>query len=62
MTLQISEIRRLNRKFSFTVRLDDRNSPLEVVCESKDVAHRRIAALHAADCAFTGTVHGPHVH
>jgi hypothetical protein len=62
MALQISEVRRLRRKFSFTVQLDDQSKPLEVVCENKDVARRRIAALQAADCAFTEAVRGPHLH
>jgi hypothetical protein len=62
MPLQISEIRRLDRKFSFTVQLHDRAKPFEVVCENKDVAHRRIAALRAADCAWSETVHGSHLH
>ena len=37
----------------------EKAKPLEVVCESRNVAHRRIAALQAADSAFTETIHGP---
>ena len=62
MPLQISEIRKLNRKFAFTVQLGEQTKALEVVCENKDVAHRRIAALRAADCAYAEAVHGPHLH
>ena len=61
MPLQISEIRKFNRQFAFRVQLDKRK-PLEVVCEDRDVAHRRIAVLRAADCAYTEAVHGPHLH
>jgi hypothetical protein len=61
MPLQISEIRKLNRKFAFTVQLGEKK-PLEVVCENKDVAHRRIAALLAADCAYAEAIYGPRLH
>jgi hypothetical protein len=62
MPLQISEIRKLDRKFAFTVQLGELAKPLEVVCENEDVAHRRVAALRAADCAYVEAVHGPHPH
>ena len=62
MALHISEIRKLDRKFSFTVRLDDRAKPLEVVCETKAVAHRRVEALQAAASAWAETVHGAQLH
>jgi hypothetical protein len=62
MALQISEIRRLRRKFSFTVQLDDHAKPLEVVCETKAVACRRVEALQAADCAWAEAVHGLRLH
>lgn len=62
MALQISEIRKLDRKFSFTVQLDDHAKPLEVVCETRAVAHRRVEALQAAASAWAEAVHGPHLH
>jgi hypothetical protein len=56
MTIAIGELRRLNRKFAFTVQLDDEAKPLEVVCDSKVVAHRRIKALRASDFAWAETL------
>ena len=52
MALTIGEVRKLDRRFAFTVRLGDESKPLEVVCETKDVAQRRIEALKAADSAW----------
>ena len=62
MALTIGEVRRLNRRFAFTIQLDDETKPLEVVCDSKDVAHRRIAALKAADSAWQEAVSGSRLH
>ena len=62
MALQISEIRRHHRTFSFTVQLDDQAKPLEVVCETKAVAHRRIEALQEAECAWTESVRESRFH
>ena len=56
MTIAIGELRRVNRTFAFTVQLDDEAKPLEVVCDSKVVAHRRIKALRASDFAWTETL------
>ena len=62
MALQIGEVRRHNGRFAFTVRLDGESKPFEVVCDTKDLARRRIAALREADCAWEEAVHGPHLH
>ena len=56
MTIARGELRRVNRTFAFTVQLDDDAKPLEVVCDSKVVAHRRIKALRASDFAWTETL------
>jgi len=56
MTIAIGELRRVNRTFAFTVQLDDQAKPLEVVCDSKAVAHRRIKALRASDFAWAETL------
>ena len=52
MAMAIGGLRRLNRKFAFTVQLDYQVKPLEVVCDSKAGAHRRITALRASDSAW----------
>jgi hypothetical protein len=58
MALTIGEVRRRNnRSFAFTVQLHDEAKPLEVVCDTKDVARRRIDALKAADTAWQEAVH-----
>jgi len=62
MALTIGEVRRRNRSFAFTVQLDDEAKPLEVVCDTKAVAHRRIDALKAADTAWQEAVRGSRLH
>ena len=62
MTMAIGELRRLNKKFAFTVQLDDHAKPFEVVSDSKAIAHRRIEALRAADCAWTETLRDARLH
>ena len=62
MTMAIGELRRLNRKFAFTVQLDDQAKPLEVVSDSKAIAHRRIEALRASDFAWAETLREAHLH
>jgi len=62
MAMAIGELRRLNRKFAFTVQLDDQAKPLEVVCDSKAAAHRRIKALRASDFAWAETLRETHLH
>ena len=61
MAMAIGELRRLNRKFAFTVQLDDQAKPLEVVCDSKAAAHRRIKALRASDFAWAETLRETHL-
>ena len=61
MAMAISELRRLNRKFAFTVQLDGQAKPLEVACDNKAVAHRRIRALRASECAWAETLRQPHL-
>ena len=56
MALTIGEVRRLNRRFAFTVQLEEDGKPLEVVCDTKAVAHRRIEALKAAESAWEEAV------
>ena len=56
MTMAIGELRRVNRTFAFTVQLNDRAQPFEVVSDSKAVAHRRIKALRASDFAWAETL------
>ena len=62
MTMAIGELRRLNKKFAFTVQLDDQAKPLEVVSDSKAVAHGRIKALRASDFAWADTLREAHLH
>ena len=62
MTMAIGELRRVNRKFAFTVQLDDQAKLLEVVSDSKAVAHRRIKALRASDFAWAETLREVHLH
>ena len=62
MALTIGEVRRRNRSFAFMVQLDDEAKPLEVVCDTKAVAHRRIEALKAADSAWQEAVRGSRLH
>ena len=60
--MAIGELRRLNTKFAFMVQLDDQAKPLEIVCDSKAVAHRRIRALRASDFAWAETLREAHWH
>ena len=52
MAMTIGEVRKRRTKFAFTVQLDDQIKPLDVVCDTKEMAHRRIEALKEADCAW----------
>ena len=62
MMIAIGELRQLDRKFAFTVQLGDQAKPLEVICDSKAVAHRRIKALRASDFAWADTLREAHLH
>jgi len=62
MVMAIGELRRLNTKFAFTVQLNDQAKPLEVVCDDKAVAHRRIRALRASNSAWAETLRQAHLH
>lgn len=59
MTMAIGELRRVNKTFAFTVQLHGQAKPIEVVCDNKAVAHRRIRALRASDSAWAETVLSP---
>ena len=63
MTMAIGAVRRVDKTFAFTVQLDENAKPLEVVCDNKAVAHRRIRALKASDCAWArATLRQAHLH
>jgi hypothetical protein len=51
MALIVGEVRRLDSQFAFTLQLHEHAKILEIVCETKDVARRRVRALKEADCA-----------
>ena len=51
MALILSEVRRLHTKYAFTVQFDGQVKPLEIVCDTKEVAYRRIRALEEAASA-----------
>jgi hypothetical protein len=62
MAMAIGELRRLNKKFAFTVQFADQAKPPEVVSDTKAVAHRRIRALRASDSAWKETLRQAHLH
>jgi hypothetical protein len=51
MALIVGEVRQLHAAFVFTLQFDRQAKPLEIICETKDVARRRVRALKEADCA-----------
>ena len=51
MALKLGGIRRLDSNFAFTLQLHERAKPLEVVCDSEEVARIRIRALRASERA-----------
>lgn len=48
MALILGGVRRLRRKFAFTVQLDGQVEPFEIECDTAEVAYRRIEELKAA--------------
>lgn len=59
MALILGEIRQLQTRFAFTVQFDRQGKPLEIVCDSEEVARRRIRALREADHAWSEVASGP---
>ena len=51
MSLIVGEVRQLHTKYVFTLQLHEQAKPLEIVCDTKEVARRRVRALKEADCA-----------
>ncbi len=59
MGLKVGEIRRLSANFAFTVRLHERAQPLEVLCDTEQVARIRIRALRASERALRSALRSP---
>jgi len=61
MAVRLGELRRLQTNFAFTVQMHERAKPLEVMCDSEEVARVRIRALRAADRAHRAALrcYGP---
>jgi hypothetical protein len=49
--LRFGEIRRLDTKFAFTIQFHERAKPLDVLCDTEEVARIRIRALRASERA-----------
>jgi hypothetical protein len=49
--LRLGKIRPLDTNFAFTIQLHERDRPLEVLCDSEELARIRIRALRASERA-----------
>jgi hypothetical protein len=49
VALRLGGIRRLDTNFTFTLQLHERAKPLEIVCDTEEVARIRIRALRATE-------------
>ena len=56
MAITLGELRKVHADFAFMVQLDEGAKPIEVLCDSEEVALVRIQALREADCALKATL------
>jgi hypothetical protein len=59
VALKVGGFRRQDTNFTFTVRFHERAKPLEVICDTEEIARIRIRALRASERARRAALRSP---